>query len=100
MTAGVNTYRDDWLQAVTDDLELGAGTRLVAVAIADCIALGRVAPTNWQKLNVSLGRDRRNCDILANIAELQSACYLERYLGSGWAHTEGWRLTLPGDRLS
>lgn len=100
MTAATNTYRDEWLLAVVADMTLSAGTCLVATAIADSLGLGRVAPTNWQKVNMSLGRDRRNRAVLDSIAELQSAGYLERYLGSGWAHTEGWRLKLPGEEPS
>lgn len=100
MRTATNTYRDEWLQAVVADMTLSAGTGLVATAIAQYLGLGRVAPTNWQKLNASLGRDRRNRAVLASIAELQSAGYLMRYLGSGWAHTEGWRLTLPGEAPS
>ncbi len=97
MTTATNTYRDNWLQAVTDEMALSTGTCLVATAIADSLGLGRVAPTNWQKLNAALGRDRRNPAVLTSISELQCAGYLERCLGTGWAHTEGWRLTLPGE---
>ncbi|GKV72033.1 hypothetical protein NCCP2145_14140 [Pseudarthrobacter sp. NCCP-2145] len=100
MTAATNTFRDCWLQTVTADMALSTGACLVATAIASSLGLGRVAPTNWQKLNMSLGRDRRNRAVLASITELQAAGYLERYLGSGWAHTEGWRLTLPGEGLT
>lgn len=95
----MNAYRDRWLQAVVADMSLSRGTCLVATAVADSLGLGRVAPTSWQKVNFSLGRERTDTAVLGSIADLQSAGYLERYEGSGWAHTQGWRLTLPDEEL-
>ncbi len=96
MTVAMNTYRDDWLKAVIKDNAVSGGAWLVASAIACAMGPERVATTDWQKLNASLGRDRRNPAVLASITELQSAGYLERYLGDGRVFTQGWRLTRPG----
>lgn len=97
MTVAMNVYRDDWLKAVIKDKAVNRGAWLVASAIACAMGPGRVATTEWQTLNTSLRRDRENPAVLASISELQSAGYLERYLGKGGAHSQGWRLTLPGE---
>lgn len=82
MTAAMK-YRDEWLQAGIKDRAVSGGAWLVASAIACAMSRGHVAPTDWQSLNVSLRRERTNPAVLASISELQSAGYLERYLGKG-----------------
>jgi hypothetical protein len=96
----MNEYRDDWLRAVIKDKAVSREAWLVASAIACAMRIGRVAPTDWQKLNAVLRRDTKDPAVLASITELQSAGYLERYLGNGLADTDGWRLTLPGKEQS
>jgi hypothetical protein len=96
LTAAMNTYRDKWLRAVIKDNAMRGGTRLVASAIACAMGPGQVAPTDWENLNAALRRERTDPAVLASISELQSAGYLERYLGNGGAHSHGWLLTLPG----
>lgn len=94
------TYRDNWLRAVVKDKAVSGGAWLVASAIAGAMRSGRVAPTDWQKLNAALRRDRMDPAVLASISELQAAGFLELYPGNGAARTAGWRLTLPEEGRS
>lgn len=93
----MNTYRDYWLQAVNRDFTVSTRACSVATAIGRSMGIGRIATRNWQKLNTLLGRQCRDFSVLAGIAELQAAGYLERYTGNDLIYTAGWRLTLPGE---
>ncbi|MFF1831515.1 hypothetical protein [Paenarthrobacter sp. NPDC058040] len=93
----MNTYRDNWIQAVNGDFNVSTRACAVAAAVGRSMGIGRIATRNWQKLNSLLGRERRDDVVLDGIAELQSAGYLERYFGNDYRYSAGWRLTLPGE---
>lgn len=98
--AAANPFLDLWLEVVANDGSLPSEALEVAIVMARSVGIGRVAFTDWQRINAVLGRNRRDPAVLASTTELKSAGYLERYLGDGRAYTQGWRLTLPGEGQS
>lgn len=97
MSFGLNPFKEQWLDIVGSDTAVSPEASLVASTLGRSLGVGRVALTNWQWINVSLGRERSDPAVFVSLRELVSADYLERYLGDGLrAHTHGWRLTLPG----
>jgi hypothetical protein len=84
-----------WLAKVASDGELSAEAGAIAVALSRSVGIGRIAFTNWQRLNTSLGRNRTDKAVLATVRELQAAGYLGRYQGNRFDQSRGWSLTLP-----
>ncbi|UXM92494.1 hypothetical protein [Paenarthrobacter sp. JL.01a] len=99
MSFGVNEYRDNWLQAVKNDISMSSAACKVAYTIGDSMGLGRIVTSNWHRLNSYMNRSRTDRAILAGIKELQVGGYLNWYTGTEYYYSFGWRLTLPGEGL-
>lgn len=91
----MNAHLDNWLEEVNRDGGLSAEAVAVAVALSRSVGIGRIAFTNWQRLNTSLGRKRTDNGVLAIVRELQVAGYLGRYQGNRFDQSRGWSLTFP-----
>jgi hypothetical protein len=91
----MNGYLSMWLTDVGADRELSGEAGDVAIALSRSVGIGRIAFTNWQRLNTTLGRDRTDKEVLATVRELQAAGYLGRYQGNRFDQSRGWSLTLP-----
>lgn len=97
--SGTNPYRDLWLDTINADESLSLDACGVAVVIGDSVGIGRIAFTNWQRVNVALGRNRTDSEVFGSIRELQAAGYLGRYQGNRYNHSRGWSLSLPKGAL-
>lgn len=93
--SGVNPFRDHWLATINADETLSSDDRHVASILAEAVGIGRVALTNWQRVNIALGRERTDNQVFVSIRELQAARYLGRYQGNRYNHSRGWSLSLP-----
>ncbi|WP_458107683.1 hypothetical protein M1D51_19455 [Arthrobacter sp. R3-55] len=92
---GLNPYLDCWIAAVTGDTAISAEALLVANALSRSVGIGRVALTDWQRLNRYLGRESRDPRVHSNLRELQTAGYLGRHQGNMYHSSRGWRIQLP-----
>ncbi|SDL39986.1 hypothetical protein [Arthrobacter sp. ok362] len=97
--AATNPHLDRWLEAVGGDTAVSPKALSVAVAMARFVGIGRIAYTNWQSLNTTLARDRRDREVLASMGELQSAGYLTRHPATNHDRVPGWALRLPEEEL-
>lgn len=97
--SGVNPFRDHWLDTINTDEALSSDGRHVASILGEAVGIGRVALTNWQRVNVALGRERMDNQVFVSIRELQAAGYLGRYQGNRYNHSRGWSLSLPEREL-
>ncbi|BCW72412.1 hypothetical protein [Arthrobacter sp. NicSoilB8] len=97
--AAVNPFLDRWLEVVGGDSQLSPEAFMVATVLARSVTLGRVAFTNWQRVNVSLGRQRTDFGVFESIRELQTAGYLGRFQGTRYNKSRGWSLFLPEQEL-
>jgi hypothetical protein len=97
--SGKNPYRDLWLDTINTDDSLSPDACCVAVVIGDSVGIGRIAFTNWQRVNVALGRNTTDYQVFGSIRELQAAGYLGRFQGNRYNHSRGWSLSLPEREL-
>ncbi|MET3945795.1 hypothetical protein ABIB49_000470 [Arthrobacter sp. UYCu512] len=91
----MNAHLNTWLTEIEGDHELSSDARAVALALSRSVGIGRIAFTNWQRLNTSLGRNRTDNEVLFVVRELQAAGYLGRYQGNRFDQSRGWSLTFP-----
>lgn len=91
----MNAYRDLWLDTIDKDETLSSVACSVASVIAESVGIGRVAFTDWQRVNVALGRKRTDYGVFDSLRELQSAGYLGRFQGNKYNHSRGWSLSVP-----
>lgn len=91
----MNAFLDTWLQIVAADDAVSPEAQDVAVALSRSVGLGRISFTNWQRLNVTLGRHRTDSTVLAHVRELQAMGYLGRFQGNRYNQSRGWSLGLP-----
>lgn len=91
-----NPFLDRWLEAIASDTSLLPETLEVAKVMALSVGIGRASFTNWQRINTSLGRERRDPTSLEIMSELQSKGYIDRnfYDGIG-LRRYGWTLLIP-----
>jgi hypothetical protein len=88
----MNAHLNSWLEEIEGNGELSTDARAVAVALSRSVGIGRIAFTNWQRLNVSLGRARTDNTVLSTVRELQAAGHLGRYQGNRFDQSRGWSL--------
>lgn len=86
-----------WLHAIASDGSLPSEALAVASVMARSAGIGGVAFTNWQRINVALGRNRRDLAVLAIMSELDLAGYLSRAADDRFVY--GWSLLIPGGEL-
>jgi hypothetical protein len=95
----LNPFLARWLDAVAGDQCLSPEASIVAAVMAESVGVGRISFTNWQQVNASLGRGRREHGVFESIKELQSAGYLGRFQGNRYNKSRGWSLLIPGAEL-
>lgn len=98
-SAGMNPYLDLWLEAVASDDSLSAEASMVATVMARSVGIGRVAFTDWQRMNTALGRDRRDLALFEFLLELLSAGYFIRNIDDRFGRSYGWTLLIPEGAL-
>jgi hypothetical protein len=91
----MNPDRIEWISRVHSDVRLGANAKDVADVLVSAGVFGRVALTNWRRLNLALGKPASDPRVLDHVKELQAAGYLGRYQGNKFNQSRGWRLYLP-----
>lgn len=91
----MNPYRVEWICRVRVNGYISPEAKSVAEILVDAGVLGRVALTNWRKLNLALGKSAGDTGVLDQIKELQAAGYLGRYQGNKYNQGRGWSLYLP-----
>ncbi len=92
---GKNPYRDLWLGTINTDDSLSPDVSGVAVVSGNSVGIGPIAFTNWQWLNLALGRRRTDFQVFTSIRELQAAGYFGRHQGNRYNHSRSWSLSLP-----
>ncbi|SDS87971.1 hypothetical protein SAMN04489743_1100 [Pseudarthrobacter equi] len=91
-----NPFLDCWLEAIASDTSLPPEALAVAKVMALSVGIGRASFTDWQRINASLGQERRDLKSLKIMSELQSKGYIDRnfYDGVG-LRRYGWTLLIP-----
>lgn len=91
-----NPFLDRWLEAIASDTSLPPETLAVATVMALSVGIGRASFTDWQRINASLGQERRDVKSLKIMSELQAKGYIDRnfYDGVG-LRRYGWTLLIP-----
>jgi hypothetical protein len=93
----MNAYRDRWLHAIASDVSLPSEALQVAAVMARSVGIGRVAFTDWQRINAAIGHDRRDLAVLEIMSELDLAGYLDRDADDQFVY--GWSLLIPEEEL-
>ena len=95
-----NPFLDRWLEAIASDTSLPPETLPVAKVMALSVGIGRASFTDWQRINASLGQERRDLKSLKIMSELQSKGYIDRNFYDGIGRRRyGWTLLIPeGDQ--
>lgn len=91
----MNPYRMQWITRARADGCLSAEAKSVAEILVAAGVLGRVALTNWRRVNMDLGKPAGDTRVRVHIQELQAAGYLGRYQGNMFNQSRGWSLCLP-----
>lgn len=97
-----NPFLSRWLHAIASDGSLPPEALAVASVMARSVGIGRVAFTDWQRINAALGQVRRDLTVLAIMSELVLKGYIERKIdddnrfGRG---NYGWSLMVPEGEL-
>lgn len=94
--ARMNPFLVDWLLAIASDGSLPSEALQVATVMARSVGIGRASFTDWQRINASLGRERRDLTSLEIMSELQSKGYIDRNFYDGIGRRRyGWTLLIP-----
>lgn len=95
----MNPFLDRWLHAIDGDGSLTSDGPEVASVMARSVGIGRVAFTDWQRINAALGRDRRDLAVFEIMSELALDGYLDRNIDSRFGRNYGWQLLIPEGEL-
>lgn len=82
-----------WLLAVARDASLPSEALAVASVMAGSVGIGRVAFTDWQRINAALGRNRMDLAVFETMSELELGGYLDRDADDQFVY--GWTLLIP-----
>lgn len=93
--AEVNPFLDRWLKAIYTDSSLPEDASDVANVMARTVGIGRVAFTDWQRINAALGRPRRDLSVFEIMSELDLEGYLDRNVDDRFGRCYGWTLLIP-----
>lgn len=97
--AVMNPFLDRWLNAITNDGSLPSEAPEVARVMAYSVGIGSVSFTDWQRINASLGRGRRDLMVFEVMSELALAGYLDRNIDDRFGRSYGWSLLIPEGEL-
>jgi hypothetical protein len=95
--AAINPFLAGWLHAIASDGTLPPEALEVANAMARSVGIGRVAFTDWQRINTALGRHRRDLAVFETMSELGLEGYLDRDVDDEFVY--GWLLLIPEGEL-
>lgn len=93
--AAMNPFLARWLHAIASDGSLPSEVLEVASVMARSVGIGRVAFTDWQRINAALGRNRRDRAVFEIMSELELEGYLGRNLDGRFGPNYGWSLLIP-----
>ncbi|MHA7300441.1 hypothetical protein [Pseudarthrobacter sp. MDT1-22] len=93
--ATVNPFLVDWLHAIASDGSLPSEALQATTVMARSVGIGRVAFTDWQRINAALGRDRRDLTVIETMSELALKGYLDRNIDERFGQNYGWTLLIP-----
>ena len=88
-------FLDLWLEAVASDGSLPSDAPEVASVMARSVGVGRVAFTDWQRINAALRRHRRDLSVLETMSELSLEGYIDRNIDDRFGRNYGWSLHIP-----
>jgi hypothetical protein len=93
----INPFLAGWLHAIASDGSLPPEALEVANAMARSVGIGRVAFTDWQRINTALGRHRMDLAVFETMSELALEGYLDRDVDDEFVY--GWSMLIPGAEL-
>lgn len=91
--SAMNRFLTLWLHAIASDGSLPSDAPEVASVMARSVGIGRVAFTDWQRINAALGRNRRDLAVFETMSELELEGYLGRDVENRFVY--GWTLLIP-----
>lgn len=97
--AAMNPFLDRWLHAIASHGSLPSEALEVASVMARSVGIGRVAFTDWQRINAALGRNRRDRAVFEIMSELALEGYLDRNIDGRFGRNYGWSLLIPEGEL-
>ncbi|MHA7301450.1 hypothetical protein [Pseudarthrobacter sp. MDT1-22] len=97
VVAETNQFLVLWLREIAFDNRLPSEALAVASVMARSVGFGRVALTDWQRINAALGRDRRDLAVFEIMSELELEGYLDRDVDDPFVY--GWTLLIPEEEL-
>ncbi len=92
-----NLFLVRWLHIIASDGSLPFEALAVATVMARSAGIGRVAFTDWQRINAALGRNRRDLAVFETMSELELGGYLDRDADDLFVY--GWSLLIPDGEL-
>ncbi|WP_079596611.1 hypothetical protein [Arthrobacter sp. P2b] len=93
----MNLFLVRWLHSIASDGSLPLEALAVATVMAHSAGIGRVAFTDWQRINAALGRNRRDLAVFETMSEIALEGYVERDADDLFVY--GWTLLIPEDEL-
>lgn len=93
--AAMNPFLDRWLDAIAGDGTLTAEAYGVARVMARSVGIGRVAFTDWHRINAALGRNRRDRAVFRLLSELELEGYISRNIDDRFGLSYGFSLLIP-----
>lgn len=97
--AAMNPFVVRWLQTIADDGRLPSDALEVAIVMARSVGIGRVAFTDWQRVNTAIGRNRRDLAVFETMSELALEGYIDRNIDDRFGRNYGWSLLIPEGEL-
>lgn len=91
----IDPFLARWLNAIANDGSLPLDALDVANSMARTVGVGRVASIDWQRINVALGRNRRDTAVFETMSELALEGYIDRNLDMTFGLNYGWLLLIP-----
>lgn len=98
-STAMDPFLDLWLKAIAGDGSLPSDAPGVASVMARSVGIGRVAFTDWQRINAALGRNRRDLAVFETMSELALEGYIDRNIDDRFGRNYGWLLLIPGGDL-
>jgi len=99
VVAETNQFLVLWLREIAFDNRLPSEALAVASVMARSVGIGRVALTDWQRINAALGRNRRDLAVFEIMSELALEGYLDRNIDERFGPNYGWSLLMPEGEL-
>lgn len=95
MPSHMDPFLAHWLNAIENDGSLPPDAVEVAHTLVRSAGVGRVAFTDWQQINVALGRNKRDQAVFEAMSELGLEGYIDRNIDTTFGLNYGWSLLIP-----